>query len=115
MPHDVEDIDETREPVPDASLGAAPRVAPMNVVTLRRLAIGAGVALLLLFIVTMLPRRGVQRELLADAAGHDSAPVVQVTTVQRSAPGSVLTLPGTMQPLHESAVYARVGGYVRRW
>jgi RND family efflux transporter MFP subunit len=112
MPHDVEEV---QEPVPDASSGAAPPVAPMNVRTLRRIAVGAAIALLLLFVVTMLPRRGVQRELLADAAGHDSAPVVQVTTVQRSAPGSVLTLPGTVQPLHESAVYARVGGYVRRW
>src|SRR5206468_2713733 len=83
-------------------------------VRLRRFAIGAAIALLLLLVLTMLPRHSVSRELLADAASRDSAPTVQVAMVSRAAPGSALTLPGTVQPLHESAIYARVGGYVRR-
>ena len=87
----------------------------MSGARLRRYAIGAAIALVLLLVLTMLPRHSVSRELLADAAARDSAPTVQVTTVARAAPGSALTLPGTVQPLHESAIYARVGGYVRRW
>ena len=41
--------------------------------------------------------------------------MVQVTTVHRAAAGSELALPGTIQALHESAIYARVTGYVKRW
>ncbi|MDB4883244.1 MAG: efflux transporter, family, subunit [Gemmatimonadetes bacterium] len=107
--------DDVREPLHDASLGAAPRVAPASGARLRRYAIVAGAVLLVLLVATLVPRHNVQRELLADASARDSAPLVQVTTVHRATPGSVLTLPGTVQPLHESAIYARVGGYVRRW
>jgi RND family efflux transporter MFP subunit len=100
---------------PQADVGAAPPVRPMS--GRRMLYIGGVVAgvLLLLLIITIIPRRSVQRELLAEAAGRDSAPSVMVTTVRRAAPGSVLTLPGTIQALHESAIYARVTGYVKRW
>jgi membrane fusion protein, multidrug efflux system len=107
--------DDVRDTSHDALLGAAPPVAPVSGVMLRRYAVVAGIVLILLLVATMLPRRSVRRELLADAAAHDSAPLVQVATVRRATPGSVLTLPGTVQPLHESAIYARVGGYVRRW
>src|SRR5438067_1641084 len=103
------------EEVPHVHLSAAPPVTPVSGVKLRRYAIVGGIVLLLVLAATLLPRHSVQRELLADAASRVSAPVVQVTTVQRATPGSVITLPGTVQPLHESAIYARVTGYVRRW
>jgi RND family efflux transporter MFP subunit len=106
------DLDPTHH---DAQASAAPAVTPLSGVRLRNYAIGAALALVLLLVLTMLPRHSVSRELLADAAARDSAPTVQVATVSRAAPGSALTLPGTVQPLHESAIYARVGGYVRRW
>ena len=99
----------------DAHASAAPAVTPMSGARLRRYAIGALIGLAALLALTMVPRHSVSRELLADAAATDSAPTVQVATVTRAAPGSALTLPGTVQPLHESAIYARVGGYVRRW
>ncbi|HEV7990559.1 MAG TPA: efflux RND transporter periplasmic adaptor subunit [Gemmatimonadaceae bacterium] len=99
----------------DAALGAAPPVAPASGARLGRIAVISGLVLLVLLVVTLLPRFTVHRELLADAAARDSAPAVEVTTVQRATPGSVVTLPGTVQPLHESAIYARVSGYVRRW
>jgi RND family efflux transporter MFP subunit len=99
----------------DAHASAAPAVTPMSGVRLRRYAIGATLALLVLLVLTMLPRHSVSRELLADAAATSAPPVVQVAMVTRAAPGSALSLPGTVQPLHESAIYARVGGYVRRW
>ena len=99
----------------DAQASAAPAVTPMSGARLRRYAIGAAIVLVALLALTMVPRHSVSRELLADAAATDSAPIVQVAMVARAAPGSALTLPGTVQPLHESAIYARVGGYVRRW
>jgi membrane fusion protein, multidrug efflux system len=109
------DDERLREPPHDALLGAAPPVAPASGARLRRLAVVSAVVLLVLLVVTLLPRLTVHRELLADAASRDSAPSVEVATVQRATPGSVVTLPGTVQPLHESAIYARVSGYVRRW
>jgi RND family efflux transporter MFP subunit len=83
----------------------------------RLLTIGAGifVVLVLLLVVTIVPRRNVQHELLAEAAERDSAPLVQVAKVARAAAGSELMLPGTIQALHEGAIYARVAGYVARW
>src|SRR2546423_1498743 len=96
-------------------VGAAPRVHPMQGRRLLIIGIGIVVGLLVLLLVTIVPRRAVQHELRAEAAARDSAPVVQVTTVHRAAPGSELTLPGTIQALHEGAIYARVPGYVRRW
>jgi membrane fusion protein, multidrug efflux system len=98
-----------------ADVGAAPPVRPMSRRTLGMIAAVTVVVLLLLLVVTLLPRRSVEHELLAEAAARDSAPLVEVTTVHRAAPGSTLALPSTIQPLHESAVYARVGGYVKHW
>ena len=98
-----------------ADVGSAPPVEPMSG---RRLGIIAGVSaaiLLALLVATIVPKRSVSQELRAEAAGRDSAPVVQVTTVHRAESGSTLSLPSTIQALHESAVYARVGGYVKRW
>jgi RND family efflux transporter MFP subunit len=77
--------------------------------------IGIAVVLLVLLVVTALPRLLVHRELLAEAAAKDSAPVVQVTLVRRAAAASELTLPGTIQALHDGAIYARVAGYVSRF
>lgn len=106
-------------PPPEAAhgthAGAAPPVTPMA--PRRLLLIGLGVAALLvvLLVATLIPRRQLDSELRAEAAGRDSAPVVRVTTVQRASAGGDITLPGTIQALHEGAIYARVPGYVRRW
>lgn len=98
-----------------ADAGTAPAVQPMS--PRRLLSIGAGIlaVLVLLLVVTILPRRSVQHELLAEAAARDSAPLVQTAIVARAAAGSELMLPGTIQALHEGAIYARVAGYVARW
>lgn len=95
--------------------GSAPPVQPLP--TRRLVTFGLGIlgVLALLLIVTIVPRRNVQQELLADVAERDSAPLVEVTTVVRAPAGSQLTLPGTIQALHEGAIYARVSGYVTRW
>ena len=96
-------------------VGSAPPVQPMSGRRLGWIGVGIVAFLLVLLVVTLVPRRSVAKELLAEVGARDSAPVVQVTTVRRGAPGSTLSLPSTIQPLHESAIYARVGGYVKRW
>ena len=95
--------------------GSAPAVQPLPARRLLTFGLGILGVLVLLLIVTIVPRHNVQRELLADVAQRDSAPLVEVATVTRAPAGSELTLPGTIQALHEGAIYARVPGYVKRW
>jgi membrane fusion protein, multidrug efflux system len=83
----------------------------------RRLTILAGFAVLLLsgaMVAGTLPRLGTQRA-LARVATVNSVPTVNVVTVRRAAAASSLTLPGTVQPLHQAAIYARGTGYVKRF
>jgi RND family efflux transporter MFP subunit len=42
-------------------------------------------------------------------------PQVQVAKAHREAAGGPVILPGTVQPLQETAMYARANGYVRKW
>ena len=98
-----------------ADVGAAPPVTPAS--TRGMLTAGALIAgvLAILLLVSFLPRRSVTKELAAEVAAEDAPPLVQVVTVHRAQQGGTLDLPGTIQPLHESAVYARVAGYVKSW
>src|SRR5262249_50466530 len=41
--------------------------------------------------------------------------LVTVTKVNRAPASADLTLPGTLQPVHDASVYARSSGYVRAW
>jgi RND family efflux transporter MFP subunit len=98
-----------------ADVGAAPRVEPAS--TRRMMVLGAsGVALLaVLFATAFFPRRAVSRELAHDVSTMDSPPVVQLASVSRATAGGDLTLPGTIEALHEASIYARVSGYVKAW
>ena len=49
-----------------------------------------------------------------EAAAAGDVPVVRVATVERSPRGAGLALPGSVQPLQETAIYARANGYVRK-
>ena len=87
----------------------------------RSIGVGAGVivvALLLLLLAGLLPRRS-QRKVLeqraVDAAIADTLPLVAVVRVSHAPAGADLTLPGTLQPIHDASVYARSSGYVRAW
>jgi len=42
-------------------------------------------------------------------------PRVRVARAERAAPKKGISLPGSVQPLQETAIYARASGYVRRW
>ena len=95
---------------------AAPQVAPMSNGRVRGIAIVFAIVLVVLFLVGILPRLKLQRQLATQVkTATATLPLVAVTTAMRpTAPNTVL-LPGTMEALHEAAVYARASGYVRRW
>ncbi len=98
-----------------ADVGSAPPVKPASTSRMVAIGIGAAVVLAGLLVMAFLPRRATTRDLAAEVAGQDGPPTVQVATVTRAAAGGDLDLPGTIQPLHEGAIYARVGGYVKSW
>jgi membrane fusion protein, multidrug efflux system len=98
-----------------ADVGAAPPVKPASTRRVLTIATIVGVVLAALLAMSFLPRRAVSRELENAANQPDAPPMVQVATVTRAESGGDLTLPGTIQPLHESAIYARVTGYVKEW
>ena len=98
-----------------ADVGAAPPVTPTST---RRMITAAGVVVVLLALLLLssfIPRRTTSKELEAEVLAQDAAPSVRVAPVHRAAEGGVVELPGTIQALHESAIYARVGGYVKSW
>ena len=98
-----------------ADVGAAPPVTPAST---RKMVTAAGVVvvlLALLLVSSFIPRRSTSKELEAEVLAEDAAPEVRVAAVHRAATGGMVELPGTIQALHESAIYARVGGYVKSW
>ena len=98
-----------------ADVGSAPPVTPAST---RRMITAAGAIVVLLALLLMssfIPRHATSKELEAEVLAQDAAPSVQVAPVHRAAEGGVVELPGTIQALHESAIYARVGGYVKSW
>ena len=95
--------------------GSAPPVTPMASGKLVTIVVMALVVFAVIFVASWLPRHALSGELRAEAVAKDSAPVVQVAVIQRAASGRDLALPGTIQALHEGAIYARVPGYVKRW
>jgi len=77
--------------------------------------LGAAALLLALLAAGIVPRLARQRDALA--AVRESAvthPVVSLVHPQKGAPTSQLLLPGNIQALYESTIFARVDGYVER-
>jgi membrane fusion protein (multidrug efflux system) len=97
---------------------SATEIAPTpRPVPTRRLTIAGGVIVLLLtgaMVAGTLPRIATQHA-LARVAAADSTPTVNVITVGRAAAASSLTLPGTVEPVHQAAIYARGTGYVKQY
>jgi multidrug efflux pump subunit AcrA (membrane-fusion protein) len=99
-----------------AEVETAPAVAPMSTHRVLRLGIVAAIVLVGLLVVGILPRRSVQKQLNTQVAAAATAlPILAVAKAQRPTAPNTLVLPGTMEALHEAAIYARVPGYVRRW
>jgi RND family efflux transporter MFP subunit len=80
--------------------------------------VGAGVAVVIAaMLVAGIVPRVLHRAAMTDDE-HRAAtetPRVRVARAQRSAAKGGLTLPGSVQPLQETAIYARANGYVRSW
>ncbi len=70
---------------------------------------------LVLIAAGIVPRVRDARELKAEAASVHGTIEVTVVPVKRAAPTSDLVLPGSIESLHESPIYARTAGYVERW
>jgi membrane fusion protein (multidrug efflux system) len=98
-----------------ADVGAAPPVKPTSTKRIVAIVTGVGVVLAALLVSSFLPRRATSRELEAEVAAQSGPPEVLTAQVVQATTGGDLTLPGTIQPLHEGAIYARVGGYVKEW
>ena len=83
----------------------------------RRLVVGGAFILILLIGATIagtVPRIATQHA-LARVAAVDTIPTVNVVSVARAGAASSLTLPGTLQPVHQAAIYARATGYVKKF
>jgi multidrug efflux pump subunit AcrA (membrane-fusion protein) len=94
----------------------APSVAPMKSRHVVELAVVAAIALVALLVVGIRPRLAMQRTLAGDVDSAKSALVlVAASTATRPNKPNTLLLPGTLEALHDVAVYSRVGGYVQRW
>ena len=76
---------------------------------------GAALFLLALVAVGAVPRLVHQREALAAVSQSPvTHPIVSLVRPQLGASSSTLLLPGNIEPLYNSAVYARTEGYVER-
>jgi membrane fusion protein (multidrug efflux system) len=83
----------------------------------RRLVMGGVFILILLIGATIagtVPRIATQHA-LARVAAVDTIPTVNVVSVARAGAASSMTLPGTLQPVHQAAIYARATGYVKKF
>jgi RND family efflux transporter MFP subunit len=83
----------------------------------RRLTVAALIALGVLvvaFVVGYLPGRARKAELVA-AASQTVMPRVEVVIAKEAASDRALDLPGAVQPLQETVIFARASGYVRSW
>src|SRR5262245_29157925 len=64
----------------------------------------------------LLPRLAAHKELAAEAkAAETGAPTVTVLTARHGAASASVSLPGTVEALHEAQLHARTSGYVKRW
>ncbi|MDQ6829012.1 MAG: efflux RND transporter periplasmic adaptor subunit, partial [Gemmatimonadota bacterium] len=81
-----------------------------------RRALVAGILILIALIALgVVPRVLRHRELLADVSTRsEGPPVVTVTEARRAAKASEVELPGSVLGLHETQVYARTNGYMKR-
>ena len=84
--------------------------------SLRAAALMTGAVFVALLAVGIVPRIFHHAAMQADIRrAATDLPKVQVAKVERSIAGSTLVLPASIQPLQETAIYARANGYVKRW
>ena len=89
--------------------------ATSNLLKRVKFAVAAFLALLLLGAVIVLVNRSMQARALADATAIHAVQYVTTTQPVSGGDGMAVTLPGTLQGVIESTVYARSSGYLVRW
>ena len=89
--------------------------ATSNLLKRVKFAVAAFLALLLLGAVIVLVNRSMQARALADATAIHAVQYVTTTQPASGGDGTAVTLPGTLQGVIESTVYARSSGYLVRW
>lgn len=93
----------------------ADELRPPSRARLSLMMLGAGVVLMGLLTVGTVPRLQQQAQ-LADtvSVAHASAPAVNVVTPRLAPTSTDLVLPGNIQAIEETGIYARTNGYLRR-
>jgi RND family efflux transporter MFP subunit len=82
----------------------------------RIIAVGAAIALVVLFLIGFLPRWHARKALVAATkSAASSPPPVAVIHPRMESGQRTFSLPGNINALETTAVYARATGYVRRW
>ncbi len=89
--------------------------ATSNLLKRVKFAVAAFVALLLLGAVIVLVNRSMRARTLADATAIHAVQYVTTTQPASGGDGTAVTLPGTLQGVIETTVYARSSGYLVRW
>src|SRR5579883_1909697 len=89
-----------------AATEESPEPRPVRTRRIGILVAGLGVVLLARFVVGTLPRVTAARELDA-ASTADAPPTVEVPRIGRAGTRANLALPGTLEPLQQTALYAR--------
>jgi RND family efflux transporter MFP subunit len=89
--------------------------ATSNLLKRVKFAVAAFLALLLVGAVIVLVNRSMQARALADATAIHAVQYVTTTQPASGGDGMAVTLPGTLQGVIESTVYARSSGYLVRW
>jgi membrane fusion protein, multidrug efflux system len=103
-PHGDQTSAHTAAPAPRRGRGGRTALVAAALVALALLAVGT------------VPRVLRHRAIVAEAGAATTAvPVVTVAEARLGAATGVLALPATVQGLHETGVYPRSNGYVRRW
>ncbi len=79
-------------------------------------AVAVGAAIVACFALGFVPLSRRERALAAQSAAlADTAPLVSAAPPRRAPPVDTVLLPGTLEALEDSTIYARVQGYVKAW
>lgn len=81
---------------------------------LRRILLAVAAVFGVLFVAGLVPRLLLQHQLGKDAAAvRDQAPIVSTTNPRRAAEVVEIPLPGSMEAILETGVWARTDGYLK--
>ena len=98
------------------SPAAAPTALPVvGAHRLRRIALAVGAVFAVLFVVGVVPRLLLRQRLRTDADAVRTRPPIVTTVNPRRAPEVVeIPLPGSIEAILETGIWARTDGYLRR-